>query len=106
MRLYVTHCDRRIYLGISASDRYQLAESVGTRFRVQCPRCGGYYDYSVDEVVAEPESGAAPGGAILGGLIGLIGGPLGMLIGGGVGTLWGAKADQDEERKANRFNRS
>ena len=109
MRLYVeqcNNCNRRIYLNITALDRSQLANRIGYSFEIQCPHCRNYSYHTVDEVLAEPGPSATPAGAILGGLIGLIGGPLGMLIGGGLGTLWGANADEEERRKVNRFNRS
>ena len=49
-----------------------------------------------DEVAESPLEGTATGG-IIGLLIGIIGGPLGILIGGSVGLLGGALFDVDRE---------
>ncbi len=109
MRLFIrgcNHCRRRIYLGIIAPTRNKLADRFGYSFEIVCPHCQNYSHHNINEVFAEQGPPATPAGAILGGLVGLIGGPLGMLIGGGLGTLWGANADEEERRRVNRFNRS
>lgn len=108
MRLFIRECNscrKRIYLTVIAHSREQLAGRIGYEFKVRCPHCGNYSNYDVNDVFAEPGPPAAPAGAILGGLIGLIGGPFGMLAGGGLGTLWGARADDEERKRVNRFNR-
>ena len=108
MRLFIrgcNHCRNRIYLSIITQTRDQLANRIGYSFQILCPHCRNYSYYDVNEVFAEPGPPATPAGAILGGLVGLIGGPLGMLIGGGLGALWGASADDEEGRRVNTFNR-
>ncbi len=107
MRIYIEechYCHRRIYLNVFASTRTELANKIGYSFQVQCPLCGNYSVYTVDNVFAEMGQSSVPGGAILGGLIGLVGGPLGALIGGAIGSTLGANADEDEKRRVLRFN--
>ena len=106
MRLYVEHCGRAIFLGLTAADRNQLAEKIGYVFQVECPDCGVYHSYTVKEVYAKRGPTSTAAGAIMGGLIGLLGGPLGMLIGGLGGTAWGARTDQEEDRRVDMFSRS
>ena len=109
MRLFIRSCNRcgkRINLSVIASNRGQLANRIGHSFEIQCPHCQDYSFHTVDEVFAEPNPPSTPAGAILGGLVGLIGGPPGMLIGGVLGTLWGVNVDEGEKRSVDRFNRS
>ena len=85
MRLFIrrcNHCGRRIYLSIIASSREQLADRITYSFEIQCPHCRNYSYHTVEDVFAEIGASSVPPGAILGGLIGLVGGPLGALIGG------------------------
>jgi hypothetical protein len=110
MRLFVgrcNHCQERIYLPIAAPSRDQLAHQIGDySFKIECPRCHNHSSYEVKEVSADPSPSSTPAGAILGGLVGLIGGPAGMLVGASLGTLWGAGEDEEEKKKVIRFNRS
>lgn len=79
MRLYIQQCkfcNNRIYLNITASSRNHLAERVGYRFEIRCPYCAKYTSYTVNDVFTEQSVPATPAGAIIGGLVGLIGGPL------------------------------
>lgn len=109
MRLYVgkcRHCQERLYLPITALSRNQLAEEIGDSFNIECPHCKNLSSLEVNDVSADPSPSSTPAGAIVGGLVGLIGGPVGMLIGASLGTLWGADADEEDKKKAVRFNRS
>lgn len=109
MRLFIrgcNNCQRPIYLNVVEPTRGQLANRIGYYFQVECPHCRGDVQHSVNDVFAEPDPPATPAGAIVGGVIGLIGGPIGMLIGGGLGTLWGANVDEEERRRVDRFNGS
>jgi hypothetical protein len=93
-------------LNVLAPTREELANRTGYSFKIQCPHCQKFSHHNIDEISAEHGPPATPAGAILGGLIGLIGGPLGMLIGGGLGTLWGASSDEEESKNVDIFNRS
>lgn len=107
MRLYIEECHcchQRIYLNVIASNRSELANNIGYSFGVECPLCRNYSIYTVDRVFAEIGQSAVPGGAVLGGLLGLVGGPLGALIGGTIGSALGANADEDERRRVQQFN--
>jgi len=108
MRLFVQckSCNSRIYLNITAPTREGLADKIGGHeFEIRCPYCKKYTPYTVNDVFAEKTLPATPAGAIIGGLVGLVGGPLGMFIGGTLGTLWGANADEKERKIVNGFNR-
>lgn len=110
MRLFIQkckNCRNRIYLNVTASTRQHLAERIGGReFEIRCPHCGKYTYHTLNDVLAQRTIPATPAAAIIGGLVGLIGGPLGMLIGGVAGTLWGANVDEIERKIVNRFNQS
>ena len=103
MRLYLQgQCGHKIYLTSPAQTR---AELPGW-FQLQCPhdQQAGYY--ANQNVFAEPESGQTAGGAILGGLVGLLAGPIGLILGGAAGASFGAATEKTELARANRFNES
>ncbi|VUT27698.1 MAG: hypothetical protein SYNGOMJ08_00248 [Candidatus Syntrophoarchaeum sp. GoM_oil] len=107
MRLYVRcgHCGHRIYLNIVVGTRGELETHIGSRyFTISCSHCGINKTYSVHDVFAEVGQSSLPAGAILGGLIGLVGGPIGTLLGGTVGSILGASADEEEKKRVRRFN--
>ncbi|MCB0396896.1 MAG: hypothetical protein KDD36_09595 [Flavobacteriales bacterium] len=111
MRLFVNSCHgcgERIYLNVSASSRSAFRTSIGgyDLFHLTCNHCGFKSVYRVSEVFAEADSRATATGGIVGGLIGLIGGPAGLLIGGGLGAAIGSQTDIEEKRKAAFFNSS
>lgn len=107
MRLYINcyNCQCRIYLASNANSRFQLAQVWGRVFSIQCPNCGANYNYSVNQVYAEKatERRTIPI-AILGGLIGLFGGPTGVLAGSTVGGILGNSIDEKEEILIKKFN--
>ena len=109
MRLYIQNCrsrscNKRIYLNVVAPTRDELSRRTGYNFQIRCPYCGNYSYYTVNDVFAEIGPRTTTTGAVVGGLIGLIGGPLGMVLGGSLGALWGSSADEEEHKKVNRFN--
>lgn len=107
MRLYIEdchYCHQRIYLNVNAFTRQELANKIGYSFGIECPICHNHSIYTVDNVFAEMGQSSFAGGAMLGGLIGLVGGPLGALIGGAIGGTLGAGADEDERRHILQFN--
>lgn len=100
MRLYVT-CpisQEKIYVDIKAKHRVHI-----TPFTIECPHDGGIHHYTWDDVEAEPGRGTVAGGALVGGLIGLLGGPIGVVLGGTAGALIGANTGDEEKRKVREF---
>lgn len=108
MRLYVlcpntydlTGRQNKIYLAHTVEHRSQLLPS----FTLSCPYEPGVpHYYGRDEVIAEPELGSLAGGAVAGGLVGLLGGPIGIILGGMIGATLGASAEEEERRRVQRF---
>lgn len=62
--------------------------------------------YSVEDVYAEEDDNSTAAGAIIGGLIGLIAGPAGVVGGGVIGGLIGSDNDNKDSRKVSIFNNS
>jgi hypothetical protein len=110
MKLYLKNCPNcghRNYLGVQASTKNGLRVHFGgDNFYATCGNCGHQAIYYVQDVKAFSDSNVTPGGAIAGGLIGLLGGPLGLVIGGIAGGLLGTANDNEDQRKANVFNAS
>jgi hypothetical protein len=102
MKLFV--CNRqnqKIYIDIIAPTRRQLASIIGSQhFFIDRDY------YTVNQVFAESENNDAVGGAVLGGLVGLLGGPVGLFFGGLAGGLIGKSRENDDETKVDKFNRS
>jgi outer membrane lipoprotein SlyB len=103
MKLYVINpnTNRKIYLTITASTRYKLAQQIG------------YYTFSIDNlnyhvnsVHAEIETNGTATGAAVGGLVGTIGGPVGIFIGGLLGGLVGNTSDEQKINAVRTFNLS
>ena len=102
MKLFV--CNRnndKVYIDISASNRRHLAAIIGRDYFFI-----GRDIYYVDKVYAEAEGNDTVGGAAIGGIVGLLGGPTGLLIGGLLGGLIGRSRENDEEIRVNNFNNS
>jgi hypothetical protein len=101
MRLYVRNSlNEKIVLDVLAPSRDQLANKIGADFFVKGE------PYSVNDVLAEPSGNDTAGGAIVGGLIGLLGGGAGVIVGGFIGGLLGNKSDNNEKIKIINFNES
>ena len=102
MKLYVLdNRGNKVYLSIKASTRSELARIIGSR----CFTIRGQY-YCVEDVMAEPDSGNLLAGSIIGGTLGLIGGPVTALLGGLAGGYLGNQKDEEERIKVMRFNNS
>lgn len=110
MKLLIKHCDNcqnPIRLDIIVANRNGLRQRFGGDFiKVRCGTCAHERIYSIRRVEAVKDSNNTGTGAVVGGLIGLLGGPLGVLIGGGLGAALGGANDTEETRKINNFNNS
>lgn len=106
MKLYMDcHCcGKKIYLDSNAETRYDLLNQWGPTFQIMCPHCKQQSFYDVNEVNGEFDNKAAPG-AVVGGLIGLLAGPIGLIAGGTLGGLIGNNISDAEKKKVERFNR-
>jgi hypothetical protein len=104
MRLYAVckQCREKIYLRKVVSTRSDLPLS----FHLLHQNCAHLDYYTSQDVMAESGTPATLGGAAIGGLIGLLGGPLGLILGGATGAFLGASSDADEEKHVKKFNRS
>jgi len=101
MRLVVYNQNQEISLNIKAYSRGHLFEQLGSMtFFID------NFQYSINDVVALPDKTNLTGGAILGGLIGLIGGPAWILGGTFLGGIIGNNEDQKEEYRVEFFNSS
>lgn len=102
MRLYVVNNrNQKVYIDVIAPTRAILANRIGNEFF----NINGEV-YSVWDVYAEVNSNSTAAGTVIGGLIGLIGGPIGLLTGGTIGALVGNTQDSTDKEKVNQFNRS
>lgn len=110
MKLFVRRCDtcgQKVYLNITAYSRSQLRQRFGGEyFFIICNHCRHRNTYGVSNVFAETENDSAIAGGLIGGILGLIAGPAGMLIGGGLGALVGNNSDDEEKRRVHFFNNS
>ena len=102
MKLYVKDPNKRkIYLKVMAPNRRILAARIGgTIFWVNGQR------YTINDVTAEAENSGAPSGIIIGGLIGLLAGPVGAIAGSTIGGLIGNSNDSQESENVKTFNTS
>lgn len=102
MKLFVINSNnQKVYLNIAASTRNELRNLIG----------GAYFNlggenYSVHKVYAEAISNNTGTGAVVGGAIGALGGPIGILAGAVLGGLIGNGSDNDENVKVQKFNSS
>ncbi len=102
MKLYViTANNKKVYLNLAASTRTELQNLIGgTHFYL-----GNTY-YSIDNVYAEKSSNDTAAGAVVGGALGALGGPIGILVGTALGGLIGNSSDEEENIKVEKFNAS
>jgi hypothetical protein len=101
MQLYViNNVNEKVILDIKAPTRWELANKIGQEFFVENEQ------YTVNDVIAESSNSDTTGGAIIGGLLGLLGGGIGILIGGVAGGLIGGIRDNDEKEVIEKFNNS
>lgn len=103
MKIYIEDKEtkEKIYLNVKANTRSELAKQLGSkRFKAKNKM------YYVNQVRAERGSDNTSAGMILGGVLGLFGGPVGMAVGGALGTILGKEQDQKELKEVEEFNRS
>lgn len=94
-------------LNIQANNRGNLrALFRGDNFRVQCSTCLKNGIYNVTDIVAISSNNETGTGALVGGLVGLLGGPIGMIIGGSLGAVIGDANDAEERKMVTNFNES
>lgn len=102
MKLYVCNRNnRKEYIDLVAPTRRHLAAIIGNpKFFLDD------ISYTVNDVYAESDNNDTVSGVILGGLVGLLGGPVGLIIGGATGALIGNNREDDDQIRVSKFNRS
>lgn len=101
MKLFVNTRRGKKYLNVTASTRGALANMIGSNWFI----IDGV-TYSVDEVYAEEDENSTASGVVIGGLIGLLAGPVGVIGGGILGGLIGNGNDNKDNQKVRLFNNS
>jgi uncharacterized protein YcfJ len=92
---------QQLILSYIATSRSQLPAT----FHLQNAACGHVHTFTRFQVQAESTPGATGAGAILGGLVGLLGGPIGAILGVLAGGGIGSNAERADREAADRFNR-
>ena len=103
MRLFVRSGSHKLYLTIVAPTRSELAQRLGSEWFTMGEHS---HTFHVSNVEAEASASNVPAGAVVGGLIGLLAGPLGLLTGSIVGGAIGNNSDRNEIAQIQRFNNS
>lgn len=99
MRLYVKNSrGDKVHLDVSATSKRDLASKIGVQFQVQGEH------YHINQVIAESSNNDTAGGAVVGGILGLIVGGAGMVVGGILGGLLGSSSDTKEQKNVQNFN--
>lgn len=102
MRLFVVnHKNERVYLNTTANSRNELAQKFNSNRIIVHGR-----PYHVNSVFAEDESDNTVGGAIVGGVIGILGGPIGIMLGAVAGGYFGNNMATEESSQVQLFNNS
>lgn len=101
MKLFINTQRGKKYLNGIASTRGALANKIGSNWFIIDGAT-----YSVDEVYAEEDDNSTAAGAVIGGLIGLLAGPVGVIGGGVLGGLIGSESDNKDNQKVKFFNNS
>ena len=101
MKLYVNGKRGRIFLNIHADNRRHLAALVGAPTFLLLGE-----SYHVNQVIAENGNNDTTAGLVIGGIVGIVAGPLGILVGGAIGGLLGNNNDSKESSKVAYFNNS
>jgi hypothetical protein len=102
MRLYVNAPGHKVYLAAYAATRCELAQKLSDRFSVKMG--DGWNDYAIEDVYAEPASHLDLALMMIGGLVGLVAGPLGVVFGALAGYLLGINEGVKEKHKVRIFN--
>src|SRR5580704_15671056 len=98
MKLYVWDGanQQKVNLNLLASSRNELANLIGSQWFSLNGR-----NFHVNNVIAEAETNSTAAGAVVGGLIGLLAGPIGILAGGLLGGAMGSEGDKAEVQRVN-----
>ena len=110
MKIFVlcSNCNWKTYLKPLAKTRQELSYSYGTQIQIDCSHCNNRNYLHINQVTAEASSNKIylSGGGI-GTVIGILGGPFGMLLGAAAGGLiGGAVGNKNEQDAVRRFNNS
>ena len=102
---YCNHCTRKVHLSSQAKTRYHLVNSSGAIVFFNCPHCHSQTHIHANNVRAESSRKNIPfATAGAGGVVGIIAGPLGVLIGAGVGAISGSIVRNKENIEIQNFN--
>jgi len=96
------NCFNKFYINTHASVRSELPSS----FNINCNYCNTSNHYLPFDVTAETYILGSQGMAILGGLVGILGGGAGALLGIGIGAAIGKNSEKKERLSIQRFNHS
>jgi len=102
MRLFVDKYNHKVWIAASASTRCELAQKLSDKISIKIDDV--WHTFNIDEVCAEPAGRLDIAFMMIGGLVGLVGGPFGALLGALGGYLWGFNEDAKEKRKVKTFN--
>lgn len=105
MQFYVID-DQEHKLYVTFPRPIENREDIPYYFEIFCQHCGVNKNFSRNDVIVEAESNFTAGGAVVGGLLGILGGPIGLVLGGAIGGLLGANADSEEQKRLRQFDQS
>lgn len=75
---------------------------IPPNFSVVCQICNRRYNFQNNQVLVEQEYYAASS-AILGGIIGVLGGSIGIILGASIGYVIGSNAEAEERNRIHNF---
>lgn len=107
MKIFCTcsFCNRKIYLTTKAKTRQELSNNWGISFSVNCSYCQSKNQVNINFVNAESSYVNLPlSTTIGGGLIGILAGPIGIIIGLGVGGVSGGLKRYNDKQDVKYFN--
>lgn len=99
-------CHKKMTLDVVTQSRQQLANVRGVSFNAACPYCNNQSHYHVNSIRAESSYQKAAGaGAVIGGVLGILAGPIGIFIGAAAGGLGGGGIRLTDKNEVDFFNR-
>jgi hypothetical protein len=103
MKIYVVDTSgHRIYLILPS--QIERRSQLPTNFTAYCKYCRRIYTFTRNDVMVESDlENATVGGATLGGLIGILGGPYGILFGAAIGTAIGRYLHENDLERIRNF---